>query len=109
MSGFPCFRAAGLTSRAGRGFLLRPGGSRALSRPLYRSLRLRDLAALAAAAMVACLGKSTEIRFTTVSPEPPVDPVVQRPFEPAPFRIRLLLGWQYRNAVRDLLGEQAAG
>jgi len=58
--------------------------------------------------MVACFGKSTETRFTTVSPEPPVDPVVQRPFEPAPFRIRLLLGWQYRNAVRDLLGEEAA-
>jgi hypothetical protein len=58
--------------------------------------------------MVACFGKSTETRFTTVSPEPPVDPVVQRPFEPAPFRIRLLLGWQYRNAVRDLLGEKAA-
>ncbi|HME91377.1 MAG TPA: DUF1587 domain-containing protein, partial [Myxococcaceae bacterium] len=24
------------------------------------------------------------------------------------MRIRLLLGWQYRNAVRDLLGEEAA-
>ncbi len=58
--------------------------------------------------MVACLGKSTETRFTTALPEPPVDPVVQRPFEPAPLRIRLLLGWQYRNAVRDLLGEKAA-
>ncbi len=79
-----------------------------MSRPLYRSLRLRHLAGLAAPAIVACLGKSTETRFTTASPEPPVDPVVQRPFEPAPFRIRLLLGWQYRNAVRDLLGEEAA-
>ena len=71
-------------------------------------MRLRYLAALAAPALVACFGKSTETRFTTVAPQPPVDPVVQRPFEPAPFRIRLLLGWQYRNAVRDLLGEEAA-
>ncbi len=30
------------------------------------------------------------------------------PFEPAPLSIRKLLGWQYRNAVKDLLGTEAA-
>src|SRR5262249_61868671 len=93
---------------AGGGFPLGAGGGGALIGPLSLSSRLRYLGGWAAPAMVACLGKSTETRFTKVSPEPPVDPVVQRPFEPAPFRIRLLLGWQYRNAVRDLLGEEAA-
>ncbi|MGA9521368.1 MAG: DUF1592 domain-containing protein [Myxococcaceae bacterium] len=30
------------------------------------------------------------------------------PFEPVPLRMRKLLEWQYRNAVRDLLGAEAA-
>jgi hypothetical protein len=30
------------------------------------------------------------------------------PFAPAPLRLRSLVSWQYRNAVRDLLGDAAA-
>ncbi len=78
-----------------------------MKRPLHRCFDGR-IAALGALAIAACFGRSTENRFTTASGERPVDPVVQRPFEPAPFRVRALLSWQYRNAVRDLLGEKAA-
>jgi hypothetical protein len=78
-----------------------------LKRLLLRRFRF-VLAALAAALLAACFGKSTETQFTTPPQALPVDPVVQRPFEPVPFTLRALLGWQYRNAIQDLLGPAAA-
>ncbi|MBX5482704.1 MAG: DUF1592 domain-containing protein [Myxococcaceae bacterium] len=45
-------------------------------------------------------------------PPPGVDPyspeVEPPPFHPAPLRMRRLLGWQYQNAIHDLLGAAAA-
>ena len=41
---------------------------------------------------------------TTMEPTPEVIP----PFEPAPLAGRLLVSWQYVNAIRDVLGAQAA-
>lgn len=41
---------------------------------------------------------------TMTQPEPEVIP----PFEPAALRGRLLLGWQYVNAIRDVLGAASA-
>jgi len=57
---------------------------------------------------LSCFGKSTATQFTTAPPTSPEDPILQRPFEAATLNIRALLSWQYRNAVRDLLGPAAA-
>jgi hypothetical protein len=60
--------------------------------------------------LAGCFGKSSETRFTATSANPPPDDgVLQRPFEPPPLKLRGLLSWQYRNAIRDLLGSAAAG
>ena len=60
------------------------------------------------ASLLSCFGKSTATQFTTAPPTSPEDPILQRPFEAATLNIRALLSWQYRNAVRDLLGPAAA-
>lgn len=41
-------------------------------------------------------------------PQARVLPSTQGDFQPAPLSPRILLGWQYRNAIADLLGEAAA-
>jgi hypothetical protein len=59
--------------------------------------------------LVACDGAFLGPRGTPVVPPvvAPVEPELP-PFMPAPLRPRLLLGAQYRNAVSDLLGPEAA-
>jgi hypothetical protein len=42
------------------------------------------------------------------APAPVPPPVAQAPFQPAPLQARVLLSWQYKNAVNDLLGQAAA-
>ncbi len=58
-----------------------------------------------------CYGNSEQT--LTALAEPPgsrreVPPQPEEAFVPAPLSIRRLLGWQYRNAIRDLLGAEAA-
>jgi len=84
-----------------------------LKRALHRRFChcwLAALAALALMSLAGCFGKSSETRTTAPSANPPPDDgVLQRPFEPPPLKLRGLLSWQYRNAIRDLLGPGAAG
>lgn len=84
-----------------------------MKRPLHRRFCYCWLAALAALALMSlagCFGKSSATRTTTpTATAPPDDGVLQRPFEPPPLALRSLLSWQYRNAIRDLLGSAAAG
>ncbi len=64
--------------------------------------------AATALALSGCTGQSA---FQSVDQDAPVigpDGELLPPFEPAPLAIRQLLGWQYRNAVQELLGAEAA-
>lgn len=63
--------------------------------------------ALLAAALSGCFGRSEERTFIVVPPAPD-RATAQRPYQPAPLTLRILLSWQYRNAIRDLLGPAAA-
>jgi Protein of unknown function (DUF1592)/Protein of unknown function (DUF1588)/Protein of unknown function (DUF1595)/Protein of unknown function (DUF1585)/Protein of unknown function (DUF1587) len=73
-------------------------------------------AGLAAAWLAACFGNSEQSLSGPISNEDPgrfpnqdsSDEAGNVPFEPVPLRLRKLLQWQYRNAVRDLLGPEAA-
>ncbi|MGA9523691.1 MAG: DUF1592 domain-containing protein [Myxococcaceae bacterium] len=70
--------------------------------------RLGVLLVSSALLLPGCYGQSL---FQSASEDGPVigpDGRKLPPFEPAPLAIRQLLGWQYRNAVRDLLGIEAA-
>ncbi len=67
--------------------------------------------AAALALLLACYGKSTQNVRTESIPEergPDYPAAELPPFEPAPLRVRTLLSWQYRNAIADLLGPEAA-
>lgn len=86
------------------------GGAHIVKRPLACRVSLACLAVVAAT-LSGCFGRSEERAFlnNVLPPQgPPDSTVVQRPFEPAPLTVRVLLSWQYRNAVRDLLGAAAA-
>jgi hypothetical protein len=75
-----------------------------------RNLSTFLLLALLAACEGTILGERGELSTETLSnPDPEVVPVEVLPaFAPAPLRPRLLLARQYRNAIADLLGTDAA-
>ena len=76
----------------------------------------RSQAALSlfAVALTACVGSIDAPAAPEAIDDPALatpsapGPKALAPFKPAPLGLRRLLGWQYRNAVRDLLGAGAA-
>lgn len=85
----------------------------ARSRPgnhLHHLYRVPLAVALACSFLAGCSGKAQldEVHTGPInSPQPSTQPPPP-PFQPAPVTLRILLGWQYRNAVGTLLGVEAA-
>jgi hypothetical protein len=84
-------------------------------KPRHEALSIPLLAVLACALLGGCDGQAELEQGGkpppgTESPDTiPVTPgTAPPPFQPAPVRLRILLGWQYRNAVGSLLGPEAA-
>ncbi len=82
---------------------------------LREQLCIPFLAVLACALLGGCTGEAEleQVEGTPpVSQPPDTIPVTPGkdlpPFQPAPVTLRVLLGWQYRNAVGALLGAEAA-
>ncbi|WP_158501514.1 DUF1592 domain-containing protein [Vitiosangium sp. GDMCC 1.1324] len=71
---------------------------------------LRDLSVTTLVALLALTGCSRQERPAQVLPGSQTGNEGQPlpPFKPAPVTLRTLLGWQYRNAIADLLGNEAA-
>lgn len=91
--------------------MLRPPPEKQLRDPRAAAL----LALLACAVLAGCEGKAelslTDSSRTTPAPAPTPDGSSPEPipaFRPAPVTLRILLSWQYRNAVGALLGTEAA-
>lgn len=75
----------------------------------YRGRGLRFIFSLAGVFLIACYGRNAAVQSDTPRQSPPTNyGVADRPLEPVPLTLRALLSWQYRNAIRDLLGLGAA-
>lgn len=85
-------------------------------------LPIRNALVLALVASLGCMGSSEQRIFSSSPPPspgagggapgsgdpPPIGVTPPPPFSPAPLRLRILLAWQYKNAIEDLLGPKAA-